>query len=96
MIEHTAKEKRAAQFQARQAIRKGELERRPCEAVLYYRATVCGRTPTHAHHEDYTRPLDVVWLCASCHRHRHWQMSQTPPYPLRIERPGLPQLDRDW
>lgn len=32
----------------------------------------CGRsgdeTRLSAHHYDYTRPLDVIWLCAACHR----------------------------
>jgi hypothetical protein len=25
----------------------------------------------HAHHEDYMKKLDVVWLCTSCHGRRH-------------------------
>lgn len=25
----------------------------------------------HAHHEDYDKPLKVVWLCVGCHRQRH-------------------------
>ncbi len=27
-----------------------------------------GRRYLHAHHPDHRKPLDVEWLCASCHR----------------------------
>jgi RecA-family ATPase len=45
-------------------IARGKLHRQPCE--------VCGAL-AHAHHEDYSRPLEVRWLCAVHHakEHRH-------------------------
>ena len=33
---------------------------------------ICDRyCRTHGHHEDYFKPLDVNWLCASCHKLLH-------------------------
>jgi len=29
------------------------------------------KTKLHAHHKDYSRPLDVEWYCRPCHRQLH-------------------------
>ena len=50
-----------------QAIRKGTLVRQPCSR--------CGAIKTHAHHEDYSKPLEVIWLCSRCHTQRHKELS---------------------
>ncbi len=46
------------------ALKRGLVQKGNCE--------LCGVvSPIEAHHEDYARPLDVRWLCASCHRELH-------------------------
>lgn len=46
------------------AVRRGKLKRAPC--------VICGKSEhVHAHHDNYSRRLDVVWLCAFHHRERH-------------------------
>jgi hypothetical protein len=32
---------------------------------------VCGNPKTDGHHEDYSKVLDVVWLCRKHHMERH-------------------------
>ena len=49
----------------REAIRRGKIIRPSiCEE--------CGRvTRLSGHHSDYTQPLEVIWLCSSCHKFKH-------------------------
>lgn len=55
-------DKATAWAKVERAIRAGRLVRQPCE--------VCGNK-AHAHHEDYTKPLDVRWLCPLHHKAAH-------------------------
>jgi len=34
--------------------------------------STCGETGViSGHHKDYTKPLEVIWLCHSCHKRTH-------------------------
>jgi hypothetical protein len=50
------------------AIRDGRLVHQPCE--------VCGELAAQAHHPDYTKPLDVQWLCRKHHLALHQQLTE--------------------
>jgi hypothetical protein len=55
-------EKYRAQTALNNAIRDGKIKRQPCK--------VCGEK-AHAHHDDYSKPLEVIWLCAVHHAQAH-------------------------
>ena len=48
-------------------IRKGNLKRQRCK--------VCKFKDTHAHHEDYSDPLKIMWLCSIHHAKRHKRLN---------------------
>lgn len=56
-------EKRKAHHAVSNAVRDGRLERGMCE--------VCGCADVQAHHDDYSKPLDVRWLCIAHHNEAH-------------------------
>ena len=67
-----------ARHMVRAAVQRGELVPQPCEQRLPG-GRMCGALPTEAHHEDYDKPLDVVWLCKRCHDRlsvRAWQKAR--------------------
>lgn len=50
------------------AMRQGKLKRQPCEK--------CGSARyIQAHHDDYSKPLEVRWLCAICHKRHHAEIA---------------------
>ena len=51
-------ERKRAGNMVNNAVRDGRLTKQPCH---------CGETRVQGHHEDYSKPLDVEWLCIKCH-----------------------------
>ncbi len=63
--------RRAAHIIVGNALRDNKMQRMPCED--------CGsENNVHAHHDDYTKPLEVRWLCRECHT--EWHKHNTPVY----------------
>ena len=62
-------EVRAAHTAVQIAIKSGSLKVKPCEWCGY-------AIGVHAHHEDYSKPLEVIWLCRPCHGQRHREINE--------------------
>ncbi len=58
-------ERFSASYLTSNAIRDGRLKRKPC--------VICGLVEVEAHHEDYSNPLNVVWLCRKHHLAIHYK-----------------------
>ena len=61
-------ERKAAHQAIQTALRNGRLTRQPCG--------VCANHKSHAHHDDYAKPLDVLWLCHTHHMERHIMLAE--------------------
>lgn len=51
-----------ARLLAHKAERSGVLVKQPCE--------ICGSLDVQKHHDDYSKPLEVKWLCRKHHREK--------------------------
>lgn len=60
-------EKRKAHHKVEIAIKKGKILKEPC--------TVCGSEKSEGHHEDYSKPLEVIWLCRLHHKLRFLKLT---------------------
>ena len=64
-------EKVRAHEAIRRAIRTGKL-------IKPKSCSECGKEKRlHGHHFDYSKPLEVIWLCASCHKNLHLKLKDS-------------------
>lgn len=75
------KEKDKSRSYANVYKRRGKIVAKPCEA--------CGAEQAEMHHEDYSKPLDVRWLCKTCHMAEHYPDAKVIPPENRRKRHGL-------
>ena len=72
-LKYIAKPETAQKLRAREqcayAVRIGKLTRLPCQK--------CGAEKSEAHHEDYSKALEVLWLCKKRHAGEHFKVLKT-------------------
>ena len=68
IIKHRQKfpEKRKAQIIVMNAIKSGKLIR-PDSCIICEKKCI-----PEGHHPDYSKPLEVIWVCKQCHTDYHW------------------------
>jgi ribosomal protein S27AE len=54
-------------------VKRGVLVPEPCEQ--------CGASKVHAHHDDYSDPSLIRWLCHLCHHRWHREVRRSAPLP---------------
>jgi ribosomal protein S27AE len=65
------REKIIAHGLVRRALEKGTIIKKElCEK--------CGEPSVLSHHEDYSKPLDIMWLCLRCHQILHCDKKSQP------------------
>lgn len=63
------RDRSTARRMANAAVKKGQIKKKPCER--------CGAVKSEKHHDDYSKPLEVIWLCRPCHIEHHKKMKES-------------------
>jgi len=59
-----AKKRQRSREILKDVVRSGRIKRQPC--------TICGEIKSQSHHEDYSKPFEVIWLCHKHHLEKHF------------------------
>ncbi|GAB1444371.1 hypothetical protein MASR2M39_32290 [Ignavibacteriales bacterium] len=57
------RKRRLVRIRTHHAVERGLINKEPC--------SICGDTESFAHHENYDKPFDVIWLCRQHHTEVH-------------------------
>ena len=79
-LSETQRAKDICRSYAQVYLRRGKITREPC--------SVCSSPVAQMHHEDYTKPLQIVWVCRPCHLALHKDKA-----PVSRRRTDVPQAD---
>ncbi len=56
-------------------LRRGKIKRKPCEHINPETRRRCGAW-AEMHHPDYSKPLEVIWLCVPHHGAEHKRLKE--------------------
>jgi hypothetical protein len=73
------------------AIRRGKIVPQPCEICGSFKQMKDGRRDVQAHHDDYSKPLEVRWLCQI--HHHEWHRANYLANSSKKETPEPTQID---
>lgn len=63
LVDKDERIKHRARAKAQRAVSNGLIFKHNC--------ALCKSENSEMHHPDYSKPLDVIWLCEPCHNHLH-------------------------
>lgn len=72
-----AKQKANARAYAHVYRDRGKIKKEDCKT--------CGSSKSEMHHSDYSKPLEVTWLCRSCHLKEHAIISSLSPLSIHSD-----------
>lgn len=58
-------------YKAKHSARKKAYDALKAGKIFKFNCAICDSDKSQMHHPDYSKPLDVYWLCKKCHTELH-------------------------
>ncbi len=77
-LKEEARKKANARAYTHEYIKRGKIIKLPC--------CICGNNKVEAHHEDYNKPLEIIWYCRRHHLEYHERNKELLKYETYIRK----------